>query len=101
LGFGSFEEALRSWIATVAIIEVGYVGVWEEYAHELMARDYLDELARRCSEIWADELAQKVAPWDERFRAATEETVEPQLMPEDGNPGWWQFRVPRRWEQPG
>jgi hypothetical protein len=46
-GFSSFEEALRSWIATVAIIEVEYVGEWEEYTHELMARDYLGELARR------------------------------------------------------
>jgi hypothetical protein len=46
-GFDSFNEALRSWIATVAIVEVGYEGEWEEYVHELGARDYLDELVRR------------------------------------------------------
>jgi hypothetical protein len=37
-GFDCYESALRSWIATVAIVEVGYVGEWEEYTHELMAR---------------------------------------------------------------
>jgi hypothetical protein len=26
--FGYYEAALRSWIATVAIVEVGYVGEW-------------------------------------------------------------------------
>ena len=52
-GFRSFEEALRSWIATVAIVEVEYVGEWEEYTHELMARDYLEELARRSPAEWA------------------------------------------------
>jgi hypothetical protein len=100
-GFESFEQALRSWIASVAIIEVGYVGVWEEYAHELMARDYLEELSRRAPRWWAKDIAKQVAPWDERFRAATEQTEKAQLIPEDGNPGWRQFRVPRRWEEPG
>ena len=37
--FGCYEAALRSWIATVAIVEVGYVGESEEYAVELSARD--------------------------------------------------------------
>jgi hypothetical protein len=43
-GFACYEDALRSWIATVAIVEVGYVGEWEKYAAELMAREYLNEL---------------------------------------------------------
>ena len=41
--FECYADALRSWIATVAIVEVGYVGEWEEYAFELGARDYLDD----------------------------------------------------------
>ncbi len=38
-GFDSYEAALRSWIATVAIVEVGYVGEWEEYVLELSVLD--------------------------------------------------------------
>ena len=70
-GFRSFNDALRSWIATVAIVEVGYVGEWEEYTHELMARDYLNELARRSPDYGAEVVEREVAIWDERFRAAT------------------------------
>jgi hypothetical protein len=98
-GFACFRDALRSWIATVAIVEVGYVGEWERYAHELAARDYLDELARRCPED-ASRVETEVAVWDERFRAATVEMKTPLLPPLDGHAGWWQYRIPRQWRQP-
>jgi hypothetical protein len=99
LAFASYESALRSWIATVAIIEVGYVGEWEEYTHELMARDYLHELMRLSSSSRAA-LEQDVAIWDERFRNATIEEQTPHLAPLHGDAGWWQFRSPRNWRQP-
>jgi hypothetical protein len=99
-GFNSFNEALRSWIATVAVIEVGYEGEWEEYTHELLARDYLDELARRSGSYGAARVEEKVGPWDERFRAATVEEKEPHLPPMRGEPGWWQYRSPRKWRIP-
>ena len=70
--FGCYEDALRSWIATVAIIEVGYVGEWEEYVHELMARDYLDEVAHRAPSM-REKIDQDLSLWDERFHAATVE----------------------------
>lgn len=99
-GFRSFEDALRSWIATVAIIEVEYVGEWEEYTHELMAREYLGELARRSPAAWASYVQTAVTPWDERFRAATVEEERPHVPQADGEPGWWQYRSPRCWRQP-
>lgn len=99
-GFRSFNEGLRSWIATVAIVEVGYVGEWEEYTNELTARDYLDELARRSPDYGAAVVAEEVALWDERFRAATVEEDEPHLPPLEGDPGWWQYRSPRNWQRP-
>jgi hypothetical protein len=99
-GFQSFHDALRSWIATVAIIEVEYVGEWEEYTHDLMARDYLDELARRSPAEWASHIETEVAPWDQRFRAATVQEHRAHLPPLEGEPGWWQYRSPRRWKRP-
>jgi hypothetical protein len=88
------------WIATVAIVEVEYVGEWEEYTNELMARDYLDELARRSPAEWASHVETEVAPWDARFRAATIQEESPHLPPADAEPGWWQYRSPRRWKRP-
>jgi hypothetical protein len=97
--FGYYEAALRSWIATVAIVEVGYVGEWEEYTNELTARDYLEELMRRSpgsrSAIEGD-----LRLWDHRFRAATVEEEKPHLPPLEGDPGWWQYRSPRSWRRP-
>jgi len=98
-GFESYEAALRSWIATVAIVEVGYVGEWEEYTHELMARDYLDEIGR-LSPSSRPTIEDDLAVWDDRFRAATVEAEKPHLPPLDGEPGWWQSRSPRKWRRP-
>lgn len=69
-GFDSYEAALRSWIATVAIVEVGYLGEWEEYALELTARDYLHELTRVSPSSRAA-VEEDLALWDDRFLAAT------------------------------
>jgi hypothetical protein len=98
-GFDCYESALRNWIATVAIVEVGYVGEWEEYTHELTARDYLDDLMRRSpgSRVAIEE---DVRRWDDRFRAATVEEEKPHLPPLEIEPGWWQYRSPRQWRRP-
>jgi hypothetical protein len=98
-GFASFREALRSWIATVAIVEVGYVGEWEEYTHELMARDYMSEIVR-LSPNSGPKVEEDLAPWDERFRAATIEEEKPHLPMANGEAGWWQYRSPRKWRRP-
>jgi hypothetical protein len=98
-GFACYEDALRSWIATVAIVEVGYVGEWEEYVHELMARDYLGEVTR-LSTSSQTAVEEDLAHWDERFRAATVEESEPHLPPTEGESGWWQFRSPTKWRRP-
>src|SRR5207302_11473114 len=79
--FRSFNDALRSWIATVALVEIGYEGEWEEYTNELTARDYLDEVRRRSGSDWPQRFDEEIAPWDERFRAATVEEAEPHLPP--------------------
>jgi hypothetical protein len=75
-GYRCYEEALRSWIATVAIVEVGYAGEWEEYANELMARDYIDELVSRSPGEWALRITREVARWDERFPSGDDGRVE-------------------------
>jgi hypothetical protein len=99
-GFESFKDGLRSWIATVAVTEVGYVGEWEEWADELWAREYLAEIARRSPGYGAERVAEKVALWDERFRAATVEEAEPYLVPPSGVAEWWWYRSPKEWRQP-
>jgi hypothetical protein len=98
-GFDCYRDALRSWIATVAIVEVGYVGEWEEYAHELVARDYLDEVAHRAPSM-KKKIEGDLSVWDERFRAATVQEEKPHLPITDGRIGWWQYRSPKRWRRP-
>jgi hypothetical protein len=97
--FDSYRAALRSWIATVAVVEVGYVGECEEYANELMSRDYLEELMR-LSPSSRPAIEEDLRIWDVRFRAATIEETEPHLPPTEGNAGWWQYRSPRSWLRP-
>ena len=84
--------------ATVAIVEVGYVGEWEEYVHELAARDYLDEVAHRAPSM-RGKIEEDLELWDERFRAATVEEDKPHLPLTEGRIGWWQYRSPRVWRQ--
>lgn len=98
-GFRSYRDALRSWIATVAIVGVGYVGEWEEYTNELTARDYLGELIR-LSPRSREAIEEDLAIWDLRFREATIEEQKPHLPMLDGRAGWWQYRSPRKWRKP-
>jgi hypothetical protein len=98
-GFESYRQALRSWIATVAIVEVGYVGEWEAYSLDLLARDYLEELIR-LSPRSRQAIEEDLAVWDARFRAATIEEPDPHLPMLDGSAGWWQYRTPRTWRRP-
>jgi hypothetical protein len=93
------ETAIRSWIAFVATIEVGYDDEWEEYAMlELATRDYLDDLTRLLPGRWADYIAARVAPWDERFKRATREADKPHLPPLSGPVPWWRLRTPINWQ---
>jgi hypothetical protein len=93
-------ELVRAWIAIVAIVEVGYDGEWEEYTNDLMTREFIAELSRRLPGRWATRFAEWVAPWDERFRAATTEESEPHLFGDEDEPGWWWYRTPRTWLRP-
>jgi hypothetical protein len=99
-GFASYHAALRSWIATVAIVEVGYGADWEEYVLlDLPARDYLNELMMRSPGSRAA-IEEDIRAWDDRFRAATVQEEKPHLPPMEGEPGWWQYRSPRSWHRP-
>ena len=91
------KQLIRAWIAIVAIVEAGYSGTEEEYSNDLMTRDYIGELCRRLPGTWAELFERKIAPWDERFRAATVEEAEPHLPDLMGAAGWWQYRSPRLW----
>jgi hypothetical protein len=94
--FASYNAALRSWIATMAIIEVGYDGEGEEYeALELAARDYLEELMV-LSPGSREKIEADLRAWDERFRAATIERDKPFIGSRD-EAGWWRYRRPVKW----
>jgi hypothetical protein len=80
-------------------VEVGYVGECEEYANELGARDYLDEVEHRAPSE-REKIQGDLSLWDDRFRAATVEESEPHLPPTEGRIGWWQYRSPRVWRRP-
>lgn len=89
---------VRQWIAFVAVVEVGYDDGWEYYGNELMTREYIAELCRRLPGRRAAYFEESVAPWDERFRAATTERPEPFSPPgEAGESAWWCYRWPRLW----
>ena len=91
------QELVRAWIAIVAIVEVGYDGMAEEYWNDLMTREYLDVLCKRLPGYWATRFAEWIDPWDERFRAATVEETRPHLHPPEAEAGWWWYRSPRLW----
>lgn len=82
------------------MVEVEFVGEWEEYIHELGAREYLEEISRRAPREWEERLAGQVEPWDERFRAATVEKKTPHLAPLSGEACWVHYRTPRSWRRP-
>jgi len=95
----SIFRLVRQWIAFVAVVEVGYDDTWEDYTNELMLREYIAELCRQLpgNRVAAD-LAESVAPWDERFRAATTEEPKPFGLTGDwGEEAWWAYRRPRLW----
>jgi hypothetical protein len=90
---------VRQWTGFVATVEAGYDSEWEYYANELMVRDYIAEICERLpNNRRAAYLAEAVAPWDERFRAATTEESEPfGLAGDRGKEAWWAYRRPRLW----
>jgi hypothetical protein len=91
------QDLVRAWIATVAIVEVGYDGMVEEYWHDLMTREYIDVICKKLPRGWPAHFAERMERWDERFRAATVAETEPHLPPLDGEAGWWWYRSPRLW----
>jgi hypothetical protein len=91
------EEVVRAWIAIVAIVEVGYDGLDEEYWHDLMTREFIDVLCKKLPGHWATHFAERIGPWDERFRAATVKETHPHFHRPDEEAGWWWYRSPRLW----
>jgi hypothetical protein len=67
--------------------------------HELAAREYLDEVARRAPTA-RQKIDADLGHWDERFRAATVEEPDPHLPMREGPAGWWQYRSPRHSRRP-
>jgi hypothetical protein len=86
---------VRRWIAIVAIVETGYDDTVEEFTCDLGTRDYIEELCKRLPGYWADYFVSAVAPWDERFRAATVE--DSWLLRVESERPWWHHRLPRIW----
>jgi hypothetical protein len=97
-GWASFEQALRDWIATVAITEVEFDGNADGWIWRIGTCGYLEELRERSGSDWPDRFDAMIEPWDERFRAATTEG-DVHFVPGYA-PGWWELRFPRRWHNP-
>lgn len=93
-GFRSLDDAIRSWVATVALVESGFNDDLEEYALQLHMRDYLAFLCANVSEPARKLIVSELEAWDSRFKAATVEASEPVLPASFGETGWWQRRVP-------
>jgi hypothetical protein len=89
------EAIVRRWIALVAIVEDGYDGVGEEYDNDLASRDYIEELRQRLPGYWASYFERRAAPWDERFRAATDDSDS--ATSDALASQWWHRRLPRLW----
>jgi hypothetical protein len=91
-GQQSLNELVRQWTDFVHAVERGYDDSIYEYTNDLSVRDILQRLLTAASPALRAKLERALAPVDERFTAATEESAQP-LGTADGS--WWR-RVPKR-----
>jgi hypothetical protein len=93
--FSSLGQLVEAWDRLVEQVEEGYDDNIYEYTNNLFVRDLIDQaiadpILKRFPQVRA--LRERVAPIDERFRAATQDGVD---MGSDDDP-WWRRRVARR-----
>ena len=93
----SLNGLLQKWTTFVGQVELGYTDNVYEHANDLSARGLLMELIAASPVSVQGKMEPVLRPWDERFRAATEETAHALLPGMDEQPrAWWWFRLPKK-----
>jgi hypothetical protein len=91
-GAVSFSDLLMRWQALVTEVERGYQLTAYDYTNDLSARDRLEEVGALLSPELRAKVMSTVAPLDQRFLSATEETGRPLS---NRTQFWWR-RIPRK-----
>lgn len=89
-----FDRALAGWRELVRDIERGYAYTIYDYTNDLSTRDMLDDAVHGAPRDRQEELRRRIAMWDERFRAATEPSLQHLPGRNRGSTGDWWHRVP-------
>ncbi|MEZ4413445.1 MAG: hypothetical protein R2910_10720 [Gemmatimonadales bacterium] len=100
---GGLEVLLAGWERTVAAVEEGYGGDYEDYLSDLDGRQLLAQALERVTRDQAAQFSEKLAELDRRIRAVTAPVErclwgnivadEEGWSPEDN---WWYFVKPLR-----
>lgn len=90
----TLNALLNNWRRFVADVEHGYPAEAYDYDNDLASRDLLQELLEQGSTALQTQLSTLLAPWDERFRVATDERSEP-LIGDPPRNRWWWYCVPK------
>ena len=98
---GGLDVLLSGWERTVAAVESGYPGDYEDYLGDLDGRQLLAQALARVSAAQAEAISERLRGLDERMRAATVPVArclwgmivadEEGWSPENN---WWYFAKP-------
>jgi hypothetical protein len=98
---GGLEVLLAGWERTVAAVEAGYPGDYEDYLGDLDGRQLLAQALERVTREQAEVISARLRALDERMRAATTPVTrclwgmivadEEGWSPEDN---WWYYARP-------
>lgn len=87
----SINSAINGWASFVLAVESGYDESVYEYTNDMSIRTWIGEARPFLTAAVVEALDAQLAPWDERFKAATAEARRP---PGRGT-HWWEKRLPR------
>lgn len=98
---GGLDVLMAGWERTVAALEAGYAGDYEDYLGDLDGRQLLAQALERVTREQADSVAERLQQLDARMRAVTTPVArclwgmivadEEGWSPEDN---WWYFMKP-------
>lgn len=90
----TLNKLFNEWWYLVAEVERGYTWGYDEYTNDLSSRDLLHYLIEHGPDALGEQLTVLLAPWDARFRAATNEDAA--FIPHSSRrSAWWWSRVPK------
>jgi hypothetical protein len=86
------NETVRAWGSFVDAVERGYEMTIYDYTNDLSVRRFAEEARPLLTAVVAGAMDARLAPLDDRFRAAT---VEAGQLPGAGQRYWWETRLPK------